>query len=613
MEAKRFKSGSGANDEADEDDRRTRAAAAAAASRGTDSAAQTSEQDYVNSQVEAAVQAAARGRAMAMKGNGVAPGNSVEEPAAETPTTRMKETVTEGVERDEDGWLFFSVHRYHHLSMYKLDALPMCMDVDPGRDLLALGVSREFYPATQQQPKQPQEQTPETTDRGGGVGGSDKPQEGTTGSHEAPTQPGTPPTAVTYQLLIFRVPDKISAKKTETERDLSSNRDLKYLAGSDLGDKQPLRQVRFYDSDTILALQDYTLSCWTVSKASDFLVHTFSIHFDGVDGRLADFRISHNKLSFYLAFNDQCKVRKYRVYRETAPAPTASGEAAAATPSASTQATVTLIKLAQETEWKKSISYFKEGNLVDLHDLWFWNTLFDNSHIRPEVFIDGDPVDFEMGRQMLGPEWAANNDPRNNPKITWYYTTGKGLFGATARLSDKPEAKMLAFRSQTSTKWEVWTATLGFTYPDGLGQEEGSRLEINVHPDLEDDELFRVAIVIGDHVYNYQVTPDNGIVEVFRHDSHSGTVVRTATYPQNPEVVFSCDELMNVHVWWPDPKQLVFRQLPTIDFFNSSTGGAAGGGEVVEYTAAAPAVVAPAAAAAALEAVDQPLDLHQSS
>ena len=84
--------------------------------------------------------------------------------------------------------------------------------------------------------------------------------------------------------------------------------------------------------------------------------------------------------------------------------------------------------------------------MADLHDLWFWNTLFDSSHIRPEVFIDGDPVDFEMGRQMLGPEWAANNDPRNNPKITWHYTTGKGLFGATARLSDKPEAKMLAFR-----------------------------------------------------------------------------------------------------------------------------------------------------------------------
>ena len=59
---------------------------------------------------------------------------------------------------------------------------------------------------------------------------------------------------------------------------------------------------------------------------------------------------------------------------------------------------------------------------------------------------EGDPVDFEMGRLMLASEWAANNDPRNNPKITWYYTSKKGLFGATARLSDKPEAKMLAFR-----------------------------------------------------------------------------------------------------------------------------------------------------------------------
>ena len=95
-----------------------------------------------------------------------------------------------------------------------------------------------------------------------------------------------------------------------------------------------------------------------------------------------------------------------------------------------------------------------------------------------------------------------------------------------------------------------------------------------------------------------------GIVEVFRHDSHSGTVVRTAVYPQNPDVVFSADEQMNVHVWWPDPKKLVFRQLPTIDFFNSSTTG----GAVVEYSTLTPATVA-----TAIVGNDQPLNLHHTS
>ena len=47
---------------------------------------------------------------MAMQGNGMAPGNSVDEPTEST-TPGMKETVTEG-EQDEDDWLFFSVHRY---------------------------------------------------------------------------------------------------------------------------------------------------------------------------------------------------------------------------------------------------------------------------------------------------------------------------------------------------------------------------------------------------------------------------------------------------------------------------------------------------------------------
>ena len=108
--------------------------------------------------------------------------------------------------------------------MYKLDALPLCMDVDPGRDRLAMGVSRE------------KQQVPETTDQGGGGGGgsvggdenqkSQKQQQ----QNETPSRP--PPSAITYQLLIFRVPDKISAKKTETERDLSSNRLVTAFFGS---------------------------------------------------------------------------------------------------------------------------------------------------------------------------------------------------------------------------------------------------------------------------------------------------------------------------------------------------------------------------------------------
>ena len=69
-----------------------------------------------------------------------------------------------------------------------------------------------------------------------------------------------------------------------------------------------------------------------------------------------------------------------------------------------------------------------------------------------------------------------------------------------------------ANRSQTSTKWDVWSATLGFSQPEPLALADDRPLEINVHPDLEDEDLFRVSIVVGDHVYNYQVTPDNGEV-----------------------------------------------------------------------------------------------------
>ena len=50
-------------------------------------------------------------------------------------------------------------------------------------------------------------------------------------------------------------------------------------------------------------------------------------------------------------------------------------------------------------------------------------------------------------------------------------------------------------------------------------------------------------------------------MEVFRHDSHKACVIRVAPYPNNPEVVFSVDTDMNVHVWWPDNKQLVFKYV----------------------------------------------------
>ena len=55
-------------------------------------------------------------------------------------------------------------------------------------------------------------------------------------------------------------------------------------------------------------------------------------------------------------------------------------------------------------------------------------------------------------------------------------------------------------------------------------------------------------------------------MEVFRHDSHKACVIRVAPYPNNPEVVFSVDTDMNVHVWWPDNKQLVFKYVlhPTL-------------------------------------------------
>ena len=72
-------------------------------------------QDYVTSQVRAAVQAAARGKAMtAMKGDVDAGDSSMaDEPVAETggaTTSQMKDSTMAG-HNDEDDWLFLSVHR----------------------------------------------------------------------------------------------------------------------------------------------------------------------------------------------------------------------------------------------------------------------------------------------------------------------------------------------------------------------------------------------------------------------------------------------------------------------------------------------------------------------
>ena len=86
---------------------------------------------------------------------------------------------------------------------------------------------------------------------------------------------------------------------------------------------------------------------------SDFLIPAFTIQFGQSEGQLADFRIAHNKLSVYLAFNDQCKIVKYRVRRENRPIPDNSEE-----PSASTQAPIPLIRLAAEP-WDKSTLHFK--------------------------------------------------------------------------------------------------------------------------------------------------------------------------------------------------------------------------------------------------------------
>ena len=73
--------------------------------------------------------------------------------------------------------------------------------------------------------------------------------------------------------------------------------------------------------------------------------------------------------------------------------------------------------------------------------------LFHTSDVvRPALFVDGDPVGFEASRKMLGPEWGATNSPSGSPKMAWHYTPGRGLIGATVRLNDKPEAKMVTFR-----------------------------------------------------------------------------------------------------------------------------------------------------------------------
>ena len=47
------------------------------------------------------------------------------------------------------------------------------------------------------------------------------------------------------------------------------------------------------------------------------------------------------------------------------------------------------LRLALDPTWTKSNLHFKEGNLADLHDLWFWNTLFDAryGHYVPYCFV----------------------------------------------------------------------------------------------------------------------------------------------------------------------------------------------------------------------------------
>ena len=107
--------------------------------------------------------------------------------------------------------------------MYRLDALPLCVDVDTGKDQVALGVSRQITPAKvdflsfSNNIFMTNVMDLFTNNKWLLI----EKDATKTGNAVKPPSP-----AFTYQLLILRIPDKISAKKTESQRDLSSNRYL---------------------------------------------------------------------------------------------------------------------------------------------------------------------------------------------------------------------------------------------------------------------------------------------------------------------------------------------------------------------------------------------------
>jgi len=474
------------------------------------------------------------------------------------PSAAMAETASLAALKDEDqeddcndmddDWMFDSVTKYHHLCMYKMDAYPLCLDVDAEHDQVALGVSRQFSKRTANTEEGQDHRNDDNTslnDEGGGGGDGYASSSATAGNgtNSDDVKEYAATTTTTYQLLILKIPDKISARKTEEERDLSNNRDLKYLAGSDLGGNMALRQVRFYDSETCFALQTSILTCWKITPNSDVLTHLFSIRFDEQVGNLRDFRISCSKLSVYLGFDFQYKIRHYKLYREP------SDERDQIYGSADGP-----LRLKFDESWTKSNLYFKEGNLAG-HDLWFWNVIFDNdARSRPQVYLDDQLIDSETSRQLFSAEWASS-PAGQGPQLGWYYRPNLGLYAATVRLKELPECRMITLRSRHSTRWDCRTARLGFAIDQDIHPDIVSRPEIKVFPEPNnsssvDSNTFRVILAAANSVFCYQVT-ESAIYEMFHHDAHKATVIKVALYPANPDVVFSTDSDMNVHVWWP--------------------------------------------------------------
>ena len=370
-----------------------------------------------------------------------------------------------------------------------MDALPTCIDVDETADQLALGVGRK-------------------------VKVQDKDY-------------------MTNHLLILHIPDKIVAGKTDQERDLTSNRDLAYKAGADLG-KEEVLKIKFYDSKTCFALQNMTLSCWAFSADTDLLTNVYKLSFDQPDNLLSDFRISSSKLTLFLGFNYHMKIRRYEIRREYDESEPKPGP----------------VHLNYDAEWQKAAFYFKEGNLAGLDD-WFWKVLFNCDSERPQVFIDGQLTDPSTLRALLMDDWSM---PHCGPKIKWHYKPDLGLFAATARLMDTP-ARMLTFRSRRSTRWDCHMVNLAFSL-DKLNPHAKLFPELDVFPDPDNKDNYRVLLAVGASIKCYHIT-DTTVTEFFHHDGHVSNVVKLCHYPSNPDVVFSADEGMNVHIWWPNKKTTI--------------------------------------------------------